>query len=88
MVFKELRCQLTSENGEICGRYLADLEAGKVVTVRFKCPERHQDGIRRIEFSQDKNGSIQYSPIDGITEKKAYNDDGVRIQKSCLQPVT
>jgi hypothetical protein len=86
MIFKELRCQLTSENGTVCGRYLADLEAGKVVTIRFKCPEKHLDGARRIEFCQDKDGIIQYSPIDGNTEKKSYNDDGVRIQKCSITP--
>jgi hypothetical protein len=77
--FKPLRCLLLS-NGKPCGRYLADLEAGVPVTIRFTCPGKHDDGHNRIEFSQDDKGVLFYTPLHK-GEKKLYVDDGVRVSK-------
>jgi len=81
MVFKPLNCLLTSQNGRPCRRYLADLEAGVPVTLRFTCSGKHETENNRIEFSQDASGVVYYLPLDGKTEKKIYADDGVRVSK-------
>jgi len=69
-------------NGKPCGRYLADVEAGVPVTMRFTCPikHRHDDDCNRIEFTQDDSGLIAWKAITD-DEKKVYMDDGVRASK-------
>lgn len=82
-VFKPLRCQLPV-NGKPCGRYLADVEAGTPVTLRFTCPikHRHDHGHNRIEFHQDEYGFVSYRALSVESEKdKVYIDDGVRISR-------
>ncbi len=81
MIFKNLCCLLPSarKNG-ICGKHLADIEAGTEVTIRFTCPGKHSGNTDKIEFTQDQHGIITWQPIE-MNEKKIYEDDGSRIAK-------
>ena len=78
MVFKNLCCLLPSKNGKICGKHLADVAACTETTIRFTCPAKHSGDTDKLEFTQDRFGTIHWRPIPMI-EKKMYDDDGVRI---------
>jgi hypothetical protein len=80
MIFKDLKCLLPSLDGGPCGKHLADVEACACVTMRFTCPSRRPHGIdtNKIEFTQDEYGTVRWRPIP-LYEKKAYEDDCVRI---------